>query len=129
MKMAIKLLIIIMAVALITVGLYAYPDTRPMMIDFFGNSLNTLGNGFNLLITNPIWLTYIQPYWGWIIFPLGCVIGALATKLIYFDWYVKGGARKAQDMLGRPGVQSMGEPRGTVTQEKPVPVSTKEEQK
>jgi len=117
-----------MAVALVTVGLYAYPDTRPMMIDFFGNSVNALANGINVILTNPIWLTYISPYWGWIVFPLGLVTGALAVKFIWFDWYVKGGATKSRELLGyqtQPSIAVGPQPIPMPQQPQPIP----EEQK
>ena len=128
MKTLEKIFIILLVAALVVVALYAYPDTRPMMQDFFANSLVAAGNGMNAIITNPIWLTYIAPYWGYLVFPLGCVTGALLVKFVWFDWYVKGGATKSRELLGyqtQPSIAVGPQPIPMPQQPQPIP----EEQK
>ena len=103
-KLTILIIAIVLAVVVCLI-LYELPQTREQMIGVFSTIGFTAGGWINSITSNPSWVQYIAPYWSYIACIIGIPIGVILTKVIYIDWYAKGGSKAARSIIGLGNTQ------------------------
>jgi len=126
----IVLLLLIIGAVVVGIAYYFSPEVQTVVNNGLTSASIIIDAFVASVVVTPWWQAYFAPYllyWSFGVLLLGCGIGAQAHKL-YRNWRISGGVEERRQMGITAGGLPMGEPSGTIVQERPVPISPKEEQ-